>query len=282
MSADSPTLAVAADTVSILGVDVAAVAYEPTIERLLAAITHRDRLRVHFCTVHTVIEATRDERLRTRLNAAELVAPDGMPLVWVARLRGRRVERVCGPDVMPALLDRGRAIGARHFLYGGAPGIAERLAARMRARYPGVEFVGTYSPPFRPLTERRTRRSSGCSRRPGPTASGWDSVRRGRSTGWPSIATGSRRRSCCAVGAAFDFHAGTKRRAPRLMQRTGTEWLFRLASEPRRLIGRYVRTNTMFVWLLAQDSVSSRRRRRGSDRGTVDDGQVLRVHPGLE
>jgi N-acetylglucosaminyldiphosphoundecaprenol N-acetyl-beta-D-mannosaminyltransferase len=137
MSADSATLVAATDTIPILGVDVAAVAYEPTIARLLDAITRRERLRVHFCTVHTVIEATRDERLRTRLNAAELVAPDGMPLVWVARLRGRRAERVCGPDVMPALLDRGRAIGARHFLYGGAPGIVRAARGPDGGEVPG-------------------------------------------------------------------------------------------------------------------------------------------------
>jgi N-acetylglucosaminyldiphosphoundecaprenol N-acetyl-beta-D-mannosaminyltransferase len=267
MSAESPTLAAATDTVSILGVDVAAVAYEPTIQRLLAAITRRDRLRVHFCTVHTVIEATRDERLRTRLNAAELVAPDGMPLVWVARLRGRRVERVCGPDVMPALLDRGRAIGARHFLYGGAPGIAEGLAARMGARYPGVEFVGTYSPPFRPLTETEDEEVVRMLEASGADCI-WVGLGSPRQEHW--LAEHRDRLSApllLAVGAAFDFHAGTKRRAPRLMQRTGTEWLFRLASEPRRLMGRYVQTNTMFVWLLAQDGVSSLRRRRRARSG---------------
>lgn len=267
MTAGSPAFVPATDTLSILGVDVAAVAYEPTIARLLDAITRRQKLRVHFCTVHTVIEATRDERLRTRLNAAEVVAPDGMPLVWVARLRGRMSERVCGPDVMPALLDRGRAIGARHFFYGGAPGIADRLAARMRARYPGVEIVGTYSPPFRPLTDEedddvvRMLEASGAD-------CIWVGLGSPRQEHW--LAEHRDRLSApllLAVGAAFDFHAGSKRRAPRLMQRTGTEWLFRLASEPRRLIGRYVRTNTLFVWLLAQDGVSTLRRRRAARSG---------------
>jgi N-acetylglucosaminyldiphosphoundecaprenol N-acetyl-beta-D-mannosaminyltransferase len=256
-----------ADTVSILGVNVAAVAFESTVERLLEAITRRERVRVHFCTVHTVIEATHDERLRSRLNAAELVAPDGMPLVWVARARGHRMERVCGPDLMPALLDRGRTIGARHFLYGGAPGVADRLAARMTARYPGLQIVGTYSPPFRPLTEEedddvvRMLEDSGADciwvGLGSPRQEHWVAEHRGRLSA-PLL---------LAVGAAFDFHAGTKRRAPRLMQRTGTEWLFRLASEPRRLVGRYVKTNTMFVWLLAVDAVQTLRRRLAARTG---------------
>jgi N-acetylglucosaminyldiphosphoundecaprenol N-acetyl-beta-D-mannosaminyltransferase len=267
MTAESPALPIAPDRVSILGVDVSAVAYEATIDRLLAAIERRERLRVHFCTVHTVIEATRDERLRTRLNDAELVAPDGMPLVWVARLRGRQIERVCGPDLMPALLDRGRAIRARHFLYGGAPGVADRLAARMRSRFPGVEIVGTYSPPFRPLTEEEDADVVRMLDESGADCV-WVGLGSPRQEHW--LAEHRDRLAApllLAVGAAFDFHAGTKRRAPRFMQRTGTEWLFRLASEPRRLIGRYVRTNTLFVWLLAQDGVTSLRRRRARSGG---------------
>lgn len=267
MTAGPVTIAARPDTVAILGVDVAAVAWEPTIRRLLDAITRRERLRVHFCTVHTVIEATRDETLRRRLNAAELVAPDGMPLVWVARLRGRKVERVCGPDLMPALLDRGRAIGARHFLYGGAPGVAERLAARMCARYPGLQIVGTYSPPFRPLTDDEDAEVVLMLNESGADCV-WVGLGSPRQEHW--LAEHRDRLSApllLAVGAAFDFHAGTKRRAPRLMQRTGTEWLFRLASEPRRLVGRYVRTNTLFVWLLAVDGAHTLRRRLAARSG---------------
>src|SRR3954451_10327704 len=130
----------------------AALTYKPAIERLLRAVADRERLRVHFCTVHTLVDATRDERLRRELNTAELVTPDGMPLVWVGKARGYQIQRFCGPDVMPELFDRGRATGVRHFLYGGAPGVPELLAERLTSRFPGAEVVGTYSPPFRPLT----------------------------------------------------------------------------------------------------------------------------------
>jgi N-acetylglucosaminyldiphosphoundecaprenol N-acetyl-beta-D-mannosaminyltransferase len=261
VTTDGAALTKPADTVSILGVDVATVAYEPTIERLLDAVTRRERLRVHFCTVHTVVEATGDELLRTRLNSADLVAPDGMPLVWVARLRGHPTGRFCGPDVMPSLFDRGRAIGLRHFLYGGAPGVADRLAARMTARFPGAQIAGTYCPPFRPLTEEEDADVVRMLEESGADCI-WVGLGSPRQEHW--LAEHRDRLSApllLAVGAAFDFHSGTKRRAPRWMQRTGTEWLFRLASEPRRLVGRYVRTNTLFVWLLALDGASALRRR---------------------
>lgn len=249
------------DKVAILGVGVSAIAYEATIRRLLTAITARERLRVHFCTVHMIVEATEDETLRTRLNDADIVAPDGMPLVWVGRLRGHSIERVCGPDTMPALLDRGRAIGARHFFYGGAEGVADQLAARMSARFPALEVVGTYCPPFRPLTPEEDAEVVQMIEESGadcvwvglgsPKQEHWLAEHRGRLSA-PLL---------LAVGAAFDFHSGTKRRAPRFMQRTGTEWLFRLASEPRRLLGRYVRTNAAFIWLLGIDAFNSVRRR---------------------
>jgi N-acetylglucosaminyldiphosphoundecaprenol N-acetyl-beta-D-mannosaminyltransferase len=247
--------------VAILGVGVNAISYERTIRRLLDAITRRERLRVHFCTVHMIIEATEDQTLRARLNAADIVAPDGMPLVWIARLRGHRIERVCGPDTMATLLDRGRAIGARHFFYGGAPGVAEQLAAHMIARYPGLNVVGTHCPAFRPLTADENAEVVRLIEESGADCV-WVGLGSPKQEHW--LAEHRERLSApllLAVGAAFDFHSGTKRRAPRFMQRTGTEWLFRLASEPRRLLGRYVRTNAMFVWLLAVDGFGSVRRR---------------------
>ncbi len=237
-----------------------AASFAAFLERVLRAPETGERLSVHFATAHSVVEAHGDPRLQAAL-AAGIVEPDGMPLVWVGRRSGLAVERVCGPDFMPALAGAGVAPGRRHYLYGGAPGVPEELAAALTARFPGLLVVGMESPPFRPLTaqedDEMVARINAA--RPdyvwiglgAPKQDLWAAEHRARLDAAALL----------AVGAAFDFHAGRRRRAPRWMQRTGTEWLFRLLSEPRRLLGRYTRTNLAFVRLVLAD-----RRRSGRDR----------------
>jgi N-acetylglucosaminyldiphosphoundecaprenol N-acetyl-beta-D-mannosaminyltransferase len=248
-------------TYDVVGVKVAALRFDDAIELLVSA-PETQRLGVHFCTTHTLVEANDMPWLREGLNAADALATtDGMPLVWIGRAIGRDVERVCGPDAMLAVMDRGRVLGRRHFLYGGAPGVAERLAERLIERLPGLKVVGTYSPPFRPLAPdedaEEIRRID--STRPdyvwvglgSPKQDRWVIDHKGRLTA-PVL---------LAVGAAFDFHSGNLRRAPLWMQRTGTEWIFRLLAEPRRLARRYTVTSSRFALLLAKQIL--RRRPRG-------------------
>jgi N-acetylglucosaminyldiphosphoundecaprenol N-acetyl-beta-D-mannosaminyltransferase len=249
----------------ILGVFVDATTFESAVNRLLAAPARGERLQAHFCTVHTIVEAQNRPDLRDLLNTADLVAPDGMPLVWLQRVSGRPCERVCGPDLMLALLDRGRATGARHFFYGGAEGVARELARRMAGRYPGLRVAGTESPPFRPLSPEE---DAAAVERINATTPDfvWVGLGSPRQEQW--LASHRDRLAApvlLAVGAAFDFHAGRRPRAPKLMQRTGTEWLFRFATEPRRLGRRYLVTNARFLGLLAGAtfrSLGARRRRR--------------------
>ena len=145
------------DRYRVIETRVAAIDLEEAISLFLDSRATGTRLRAHFCTTHTLVEAADNARLRDALNQPDAVAsPDGMPLVWVGRAMGRRVGRVCGPDLMPLLVDRARVVDARHFFYGGAPGVAETLAARLSERYPGLVVAGTHSPPFRPLTPKRT------------------------------------------------------------------------------------------------------------------------------
>jgi N-acetylglucosaminyldiphosphoundecaprenol N-acetyl-beta-D-mannosaminyltransferase len=202
--------------------------------------------------VHGVMESQRDDGLRQIHAAAGLVTPDGMPLVWLAHLAGHRhVERVYGPDLMLACLSRSLQTKTRHFFFGGAPGVAAKLSARLSAALPGLAVAGIHCPPFRPLTphedERLVEEING---------SGADVV-------WVGLSTPKQERWMAAhvgrlhapvligVGAAFDFHAGLKPQAPRWMQRSGLEWLFRLATEPRRLWRRYLVNNPSFVWQVA-------------------------------
>jgi N-acetylglucosaminyldiphosphoundecaprenol N-acetyl-beta-D-mannosaminyltransferase len=244
----------------VIDTQIAAFSFDEALELLLRAPADGRRIHVHFCTVHSVVEAADDDELRSVFNAPDSIAsPDGMPLVWVGRARRRRVARVCGPDVMPALMDRGRTIGARHFFYGGAPGVADRLADRLAESYPGLVVAGTHSPPFRALTpdEEQTEIAMINDARPDYV---WIGLGAPKQDLWAA-----RHRAALeapvllAVGAAFDFHSGGLRRAPAWMQRAGLEWLFRLLAEPRRLVRRYAVTNSRFVYLLGKDLVAGRR-----------------------
>lgn len=220
-----------------------------------------DRLSLHFATVHTLVEAQENAQLREALSQG-VVEPDGMPLVWLGRRAGLRVERVCGPDFMPAVIERGLPYGRTHYFYGGAGGVPEGLAARLAASYPGMQIAGTMSPPFRALSPDEEAAIIAEINNAAP-----DYVWVGLGAPKQDVWVAANRAHLHApvllgVGAAFDFHAGTRRRAPRWMQRTGTEWLFRLASEPRRLAGRYTRVNLRFVRLVLEE-----RLRRSIKRG---------------
>jgi N-acetylglucosaminyldiphosphoundecaprenol N-acetyl-beta-D-mannosaminyltransferase len=182
-----------------------------------------------------------------------------MPLVWLSRHRHPHVSRVYGPDFMLAELERSARAGHRHFLYGGSGGVTARLAARMRARFPGLRIVGTLEPPFAPLDELCTRETAA-----EINASGADVV-------WVGIGSPKQERWMAAmralltapvllgVGAAFDFHSGSVRQAPPLLRRSGLEWLFRLAMEPRRLWRRYLVDNPWFLWEIALQGLGVRR-----------------------
>lgn len=203
-------------------------------------------------TAHGLVEAQRDPALRRVFNESWLTTPDGMPLVW---LGPRGVGRVYGPDLMLAVCDAGRATGLRHYLFGGVPGVAEALKAKLTARFPGVEIVGTMTPPFRALNEIETAalRAEVARTRPDVVWVGLGTPKQEHfmARHWRDLETGV----LIGVGAAFDFHAGRVRQAPRWVRGSGFEWLFRFAMEPRRLGWRYLRNNPLFLaHVLAQKS----------------------------
>ena len=171
-----------------------------------------------------------------------------MPLVWLSRLHGlHEAGRVYGPDLMLKLCERSPMTGHRHFFYGGAPGVADLLSEKLKARFPGLHVAGTHSPPMRPADTQEDVDVLEII-----NASSADVV-------WVGLGTPkqdfwvSRHRplltvsALIAVGAAFDFHAGLLKQAPRWMQRSGLEWLFRLFQEPRRLAFRYLMYNPLFI-----------------------------------
>ena len=219
---------------------------------VLAALRARRKGYVCVTGVHGVTEAQDDPAFRRILNAAFLNTTDGMPLVWLGRHHiGGAVDRVYGPDLMLEIFRATQATTFRHFFYGGAPGVAEELKAKLEARFPGVTICGTYGPPFRPLTDAEQAELAALVREKKP-----DII-------WVGLSTPKQERFMAeylprldttlmfGVGAAFDFHSGRVRQAPRWIQRSGLEWFYRLCSEPRRLARRYLVNNPLFLWRIA-------------------------------
>jgi N-acetylglucosaminyldiphosphoundecaprenol N-acetyl-beta-D-mannosaminyltransferase len=244
---------------NILGVWVSAINMNMALDSIEDWIVHRESHYVCITGVHGVMESQKDNELMRIHNAAGLVTPDGMPLVWLSRLKGfAHVDRVYGPDLMLAVCQQSEKHGYRHFFYGGAPGVAEKLVTRLKFRFPGLKVAGSCSPPFRPLTpdEDQSIVEQIWAAKPDIV---WVGISTPKQERWMAEHIG-RLNSCVliGVGAAFDFHAALKMQAPRWMQRNGLEWLFRLMTEPRRLWRRYLINNPLFLWLVLLQALGRR------------------------
>ena len=210
-------------------------------------------------TVNQVMEAWDSVWLRKVMNGADLVTPDGVPLVWSLRALGvRGATRVYGPYLTPRLLEAAEREGLPVGFYGAAPETLEKLLGMVRRRYPKLKVAYAWSPPYRRLTgtedQEVVREVNASGARilfiglSSPKQDAWMHEHRGRI-----------RAVMLGVGAAFDFLAGTKRQAPRWMMPLGLEWLFRLVTEPRRLWKRYLKHNPRFVALFARQLLGRRR-----------------------
>jgi N-acetylglucosaminyldiphosphoundecaprenol N-acetyl-beta-D-mannosaminyltransferase len=236
--------------VNVLGVGVSAITMGQALTAIEGWIARRESQYVCITNIHGIVESQRDPGLARIHNAAGLVTPDGMSLVWVSRLRGfKHVQRVYGPDLMLMLCQRSVEQGYRHFFYGGGEGVPERLAANLQRRFPGLRIAGAYSPPYRPLTDEEDDRIVRRINNAG-TDIVWVGLSTPKQERWMATHVGRLEAPVLlGVGAAFDFHAGLKKQAPRWMQHGGLEWLFRLATEPRRLWRRYGVNIPTFLWL---------------------------------
>lgn len=235
----------------LLGMRVDRTSYAAATDRIVRWARAGESRYVACASVNNVIQARDSARFSEIMNAADLVTPDGMPLVWGLRLLGARgAARVYGPDLATLVLDAAARENLPLGFYGSAPDTLRRLTARTTQRFPSLRITYAFSPPFRPLTEEEDARAVAAILESGarillvglstPKQERWMAAHRGRI---PAVMLG--------VGAAFDFHAGAKPQAPRWMQASGLEWLFRLCSEPRRLAPRYLRQNPRFLVLFA-------------------------------
>lgn len=233
----------------VLGVDVSAINMNRALDLAERWLSMRQSAYICMTGVHGVMEAQSDGEFRNILNNAFINAPDGMPMSWVGWLQGyKRMDRVYGPDFMSNLCQLSIKAGYRHYLYGGQPGVAPRLKELLERRFPGLQVVGTYTPPFRNLTriEEEILVADVLSARP-------DII-------WVGLSTPKQERFMAqymgrlgvplliGVGAAFDFHTGRLHEAPAWIQRAGLQWLHRLLQDPKRLWKRYLLNNPIFLW----------------------------------
>jgi N-acetylglucosaminyldiphosphoundecaprenol N-acetyl-beta-D-mannosaminyltransferase len=238
--------------VDVLGVNVSVGTLDSAYGKIREWIDGGQKQFVTVTGAHGVIESSRDAELRDIHNRAGMVTADGMPLVWMSWLQGmRQAERVYGPDLMRHVLERSTGDGPRHFLYGSTPGTLAALLRAIGRDYPAAIIAGAYSPPLRATGEREV-------------AEVIDTINAARpDIVWVGLSTPKqeywmdRHRDVLAasaligVGAAFDFLAGVKSQAPRIIQRSGLEWFYRMVSEPRRLAKRYADIVPRFLVLCA-------------------------------
>ena len=235
--------------VNVLGVGISVLNLRTALDAIAAAVRERRKGCICVTGVHGVMEAQEDAEFKRILNGAFLCTPDGMPMVWAGKLAGHgEMSRVYGPDLMLEVCAWSERSGCKHFFYGGAEGVAELLAQKLKAKFPKLRVVGTFTPPFRRLTTDEEKQLAEQIRAAQPDIL------------WVGLSTPKQEKFMAeylpkldatlmvGVGAAFDFHSGRVKQAPRWMQRSGLEWFYRLCSEPRRLGRRYLRNNPLFAF----------------------------------
>ena len=233
--------------VRILGSCIDACSWHTAFQTIQQWATARESRYICICNVHSLITARHDKALRQALDGADMATPDGMPITWMLRQMGfPNQQRINGPDLMWNYCEVAQRLQEPVFFYGNTPATLETLKQKLKQTFAALQIAGSFSPPFRALTEVEDQEivnlinasgarvvfvSLGC-----PKQELWMAAHRGRIH---AVMIG--------VGAAFDYHAGTLARAPLWMQMRGLEWLYRLYTEPRRLWKRYLVTNTLFL-----------------------------------
>jgi N-acetylglucosaminyldiphosphoundecaprenol N-acetyl-beta-D-mannosaminyltransferase len=204
-----------------------------------------------FANAHVMATATRSPTLKAALQGSWCVFPDGAPVAWIQRRTGGGgARRIAGPDLMLAVLDRGRELGLRHYLFGSTPHVLDALANNLSERQPGIEIVGTRAPSY----GREDAEAGLADIRSARPDIVWVALGAPKQELWASRHVSDLPASLLMpVGAAFDFIADAKPRAPEWMQGHGLEWVHRLWTEPRRLGWRYLSTNSIFVLRALRD-----------------------------
>lgn len=248
---------------TILSARIDALTWTGAVDEIERWTLDRQSRYVCICNVHSVVTAAQDPGFRDIVNGADMATPDGMPVAWALRWLGfADQQRINGPDLTLKLCARMSEVAVPVYFFGSSEHTLSLLGQKLRAMFPGLRVAGMVSPPFRALTPAEDNAavaainssgagivfvSLGC-----PKQEQWMAEHRGRVH---AVMIG--------VGAAFDYHAGTLKRAPAWMQDGGLEWFYRFVMEPRRLWKRYLVTNALFVALLAKQLLFRSKEGRG-------------------
>jgi N-acetylglucosaminyldiphosphoundecaprenol N-acetyl-beta-D-mannosaminyltransferase len=234
--------------VNVLGVGITPLRTQDALQRIGSAIAEGAKGYICITGVHGVMEAQTDSNLRTIINHSMLTTADGRPTVWVGWLQGfHKMMQITGPDLMLHVCEESVKKGYTHFFYGGDVGVADQLKTNLEAKYPGLQVVGTYTPPFRPLNSAEENELQELVARLKPDMF------------WVGLSTPKQERFMAeylskldtklmiGVGAAFDIHTGRIKDSPDWLQAMGLQWVHRMAQEPRRLWKRYLYNNPRFI-----------------------------------
>ena len=245
--------------VNILGLSFPIQNYQQAIDQFSRWIDEKESRQVCIANVHTVVTSTRDRTFHSLNANADMLTMDGQPLRWYANLvhRAGIEERVCGPELMLRCMDEGQQHGWKHYFLGGREDVLQVLESKLKEKYPNANIVGAFSPPFRTLSESEDQDMVDQINSVQPDFL-WVGLGAPKQEIWIQEHLDRVKVPVqLGVGAAFDFHSGTIKRAPEFMQRSGMEWLYRLYHD-KRLWKRYLTTNPIFLYYLLKDTFKSR------------------------
>lgn len=249
---------------SILGTNINVINMEKTVSYIEEHLEELKGRYICVSNVHTTVTAYRDPAYRAVQNGAAMNIPDGKPLSIVQCMGGEKdAGRVPGPDLMPELFALSEKKGYRHYFYGSTQETLDALKEKLSEKYPKMDIVGMYSPPFRPMTEEEDREAVERINAAKPDFI-WVGLGAPKQEKWMADHEGRVCGVMLGVGAGFDFHAGTVKRAPKWMQEVCMEWLYRIGQDPKRLLIRYLDTNFSFVFDLMKEGLKGK---NGIDAG---------------
>ena len=235
-------------TCNILGVNIAAIDMQWLISFINENISKLSGDYICVSNVHTTVTAYEDEEYCKVQNSGILAIPDGGPLSSVGQKRGfKNMKRTTGPSLMGEIFKISASKGYRHYFYGSTDETLEKLYSALTETYPGIQIVGMYSPPFRPMTDDEDKAIVKRINETKPDFV-WVGLGAPKQEKWMAAHQGRVEGLMIGVGAGFDYYAGNIERAPEWMQKSNLEWFYRLIQDPKRLFGRYWHTNTKFIW----------------------------------